>query len=41
MLSVVMLIQIMLETLTKEGLLPAMCSPLEEALLVGRLLYSL
>ena len=36
MLSLAMLIQIMLGTFTKEGLLPAMCLPLEEMLLVGR-----
>ena len=43
-LSLVTLIQIMLETLTKEGFLPAMCSPLpamEEELLAGMLLYIL
>ena len=36
-----MLIQIRLETSTREGLLSTMCLPLEEVLLVGRLLYSL
>ena len=41
MFSLVMLIQIILETLRREDLLLAMCLPLEEVMLLGRLLNNM